>query len=69
MEGELEGRAYFASDDLTGADVQMSYPVAAMVDRIGLGDGQPNLRAWLERIRERPAYQRAVERGGPPIPS
>ena len=68
LEGELEGRTYFATDELTGADVQMSYPVAALVDRVGLGAGQPNLVAWLERIRARPAYQRAGERGGPPIP-
>lgn len=68
LEGALEGRDFFASDALTGADVLMSYPVAAMSERAGLGAGQPNLVAWLERIGDRPAYQRAVERGGPPIP-
>jgi len=67
LEGELEDRHFFASDELSAADIQMSYPVEAMNQRLGLAR-QPNLLAWLERIRSRPAYQRAVDQGGPPVP-
>ena len=67
LEGELDGRDFFAGSDLTAADVQLSYPLEAARARGGLGAGQPNLTAWLARIRERPAYQRAVERGGPAV--
>ena len=64
MEGELAGREWFAGRDLTAADIQLSYPVEAVAARIGL-DGQPNLRAWLDRCHARPAYKRAIERNGP----
>lgn len=64
MEGELSGREWFAGPELTAADIQLSYPVEAVAARVGL-DGQPNLRAWLDRCHARPAYQRAIERNGP----
>ena len=64
MEQSLANRDYFAGD-FTAADIQMSYPVEFMASRPGVVDDTPNLRAWLERIRDRPAYQRALERGGP----
>jgi glutathione S-transferase len=65
LESELETREFFAGSELTAADVQMSYPLEAARQRGGLGEATPNLTGWLARIRERPAYQRAVERGGP----
>ena len=33
--------------------------------RGGLGASRPKLMAYLARIHARPAYQRALERGGP----
>lgn len=66
IDGELGRSAYFAGADFTAADIQMSYPVAALT-RVGdLGPTQ-HIRAFLDRIGERPAYRRAVERGGPPF--
>ena len=64
VEGELTRAAWFAGDEFTAADIQMSFPVEAAEARGGLAD-YPRLRAWLERIQKRPAYQRAVEKGGP----
>lgn len=64
VERELAGRKWFAGDELTAADVQMSYPVEAASARGGLG-ARPNLTRFLEAVRARPAYQRAVSRGGP----
>jgi glutathione S-transferase len=68
LEGELASRPFFVGDELTAADVQMSYPLEAAAARGGLGAQYPNLTGWLERIHGRPAYRRAVERGGPPLP-
>lgn len=67
LERELADRPFFAGEELTAADVQMSYPLEAASSRGGLGGDRRNLVAWLERIRARPAYHRAVERGGPPV--
>ena len=48
---------------MTGADVMMSFPVEAAASRNGLG-ARPKLTKWLETIHARPAYQRALEKGG-----
>lgn len=64
MESELNGRAWFAGDELSAADIQMSYPVEAAASRGGLGS-RPNLSRYLDAVRARPAYKRALERGGP----
>ena len=65
MEGELGKSEWFAGTGFTGADIQMSFPVEAARARGGLDDSRPRLMAWLARIHARPAYQRALERGGP----
>ncbi|MGH8442536.1 MAG: glutathione S-transferase family protein [Nevskiaceae bacterium] len=64
LEGELARGPWFAGEELTAADVQMSFPVEAAASRAGLGDC-PRLKAWLERVHARPAYRRALEKGGP----
>lgn len=65
LERELSGREWFVGDALSAADVMMSFPLEAARQRAGLGDSHPNLTAWLARIHGRPAYKRALERGGP----
>jgi glutathione S-transferase len=65
MDSELAARKWFAGDELTAADIQMSFPIEAAAARAGSGARRPNLAGFLDRIRARPAYQRAVERGGP----
>ena len=64
MEGELARSAWFAGDEFSAADVQMSFPLEAAAVRGGLGAKQPRLMAFLGRIRAREAYRRALERGG-----
>ena len=64
MNDELGKAEWFAGDAFTAADVQMSFPIEAAGSRASL-DGYPNLKAFLEHIHARPAYQRALERGGP----
>jgi glutathione S-transferase len=66
MEGELGKIPWFAGDAFTAADIQMSFPIEAAQSRAGLtAHSRPNLFAFLERIHARPAYQRALVRGGP----
>jgi glutathione S-transferase len=65
MEGELGKSEWFAGDAFSGADIQMSFPVEAALARGGLDASRPRLMAYLERIHTRPAYMRALERGGP----
>jgi len=63
IEHALEGREWLAGE-LSGADVMMSYPVRAGLARSGIEGGLANVRAYAARIEARPAYVRAVERGG-----
>ncbi len=65
MEAELATRPWFAGDEFSGADVQMSFPLEAAAARAGLDQRHPKLQDWLERIHGRPAYQRALQKGGP----
>ncbi|MES2249893.1 MAG: glutathione S-transferase [Pseudomonadota bacterium] len=65
MEAELGRSEWFAGNEFTGADIQMSFVVEASRARGGLDAKRPRLMAYLERIHARPAYQRALERGGP----
>ncbi len=62
-EAELASRPYFCGEAFTAADIQMSFPLEAFAQR-GTGAG-PRLTDWLARIHARPAYKRALERGGP----
>jgi glutathione S-transferase len=62
LDGELAKSKYFAGDELTVADIQMSYPMEALALR---AENVPkSITDWVARIRERPAYKKAVERGG-----
>jgi glutathione S-transferase len=67
MNDALQSREWFAGDAFTGADVQMLYAVLAGLGR-GRVDELGNLEAWVKRVEARPAYQRAVEKGGPALP-
>jgi glutathione S-transferase len=64
-EGELTKSEWFAGDAFTAADIQMSFPLEAAAARGGLEQGHPAAMAFLDRIHARPAYQRALEKGGP----
>ena len=64
MEASLTGREFFVGATLTGADIMLSFVVEIAMARGGL-DTYPNLAAFAARIHARPAYQRALEQGGP----
>ena len=65
MEAELEKTKWFAGNEFTAADIQMSFPLEAAAMRGGLDERFPKLTAFLQRVHARPAYQRALEKGGP----
>jgi len=65
LEAELRKNTWFAGGDFTAADIQMSFPLEAASLRGGLDANRPKLFDFLQRIHARPAYERALERGGP----
>ncbi len=65
MEGELGKSTWFAGEAFSAADIQISFPLEAAAMRGGLNASRPKLWAFLQRIHARPAYQRALEKGGP----
>ncbi|WP_088282742.1 glutathione S-transferase family protein [Ideonella sp. A 288] len=65
MENELAEYGWFAGADFSAADIMMSFPLEAAAARAGLDASRPRLMAFLQRIHARPAYRRALERGGP----
>jgi glutathione S-transferase len=64
IETELNSNTWFAGEQFTAADMQMSFPLEIAVARAGLGASRPKSSAFLERIHARDGYQRALERGG-----
>jgi glutathione S-transferase len=64
MEAELERDPWFAGVEFSAADVQMSFVVEAAAARGGLDASRPRLMDWMARVHARPAYRRALERGG-----
>ncbi len=59
---------WFTGADFGAADIHMSYPLEAAAARAPAQAIGPNIRGFLERIHARPAYQRALEQGGPVLP-
>ncbi len=64
LEAELGKSTWFVGEELTGADIMMSFPIEAAASRGGVDASRPKLQAFVERIHARPAYKRALERGG-----
>ena len=62
MEQGLGGRRFFVGDDLTGADIQLLFVLEAAGSRL---EPYPGLVAYRDRMHARPAYKRAIEKGGP----
>jgi glutathione S-transferase len=66
IECELGDKPWFTGDELSAADIQMSFIAEAAAARSAdLKKTHPALANFLARIRARPAYQRAMEKGGP----
>lgn len=64
LEGVLQKSEWFCGEQMTGADIMMSFPIEAAAVRTDLKANYPALSAFHQRIRTRPAYQRGIEKGG-----
>ena len=64
VEAELGKSAWFAGEEFTAADIQMSFPIEAAAARGGLDSSRPMLMDFLKRIHARPTYKRALKKGG-----
>lgn len=69
IEDHLNKHTWFAGEHLTMADFQMSFAVEAALSRSKDVATYPKLQAYAKRLRARPAYQRAVQKGGPVVMS
>lgn len=65
MESELKKHLWFAGNEFTAADIQMSFPVVAAARRSELVGKDSKLKSFIDRIQARPAFKKAVEKGGP----
>ena len=63
MEGHLKKMTWFTGSEFTAADIQMSFPIEAG-EAHGYLDQRPAVHEFVKRIHERPAYQRALKKGG-----
>ncbi len=64
LEAELSTQPWFGGAKFSAADIQMSFPVEAAGKRLGFAK-RPKLSRFLDTIHARPAYQRALAKGGP----
>ncbi len=64
MSDSLGDHDWFVANRFSAADIQLSFVIEAGAMRGPVAD-HPNLVQYKERFRARPAYQRALERGGP----
>lgn len=64
IESHLAKQPWFAGEQPSMADIQMSFPIFALLSRSGIAD-LPHTQSWKKRVETRPAWQRAIEQGGP----
>ncbi|MFN3960845.1 MAG: glutathione S-transferase family protein [Parvularculaceae bacterium] len=65
LDAELAKSPFLAGNDLTGADIMMSFPAEAALQRGPETLKAGRIKAYVDRLHARPAYKRALERGGP----
>jgi len=65
IESHLGQHDWFTGEVLTGADIQMSFPLEACVMNGVAGAKHPNIQTYVKRIHARAGYQKGLEVGGP----
>jgi len=63
-DASLKGKQWFLGDQLSGADIQMSFPLEASVASGLIDDQYPEIQSYVERIHRQPSYQEALLKGG-----
>ncbi len=64
IEGSLNGKKWFLGEELSGADIQMSFPLETSVSRGLINENYTCIQSYVKRIHEQPAYQAALKKGG-----
>ena len=64
IETSLEGKKWFLGDQLSGADIQMSFPLETSVASGLINDHYPCIQSYVERIHQQPTYHAALKKGG-----
>ncbi len=64
QEKELAATGWFAGPEFSAADIMMSFPLEAAASRAIDLSAYPNIARFLKAIHARPAWKRALERGG-----
>lgn len=65
LDTELGKTAFLAGNEFSGADIMMSFPAEAAMQRAPAALKTARLKTYVEKLQGRPAYKRALERGGP----
>lgn len=65
VEMTLNESAWLCGEELSAADIQMSFALEAAEVRTPLRESYPNIARFLQRARERDAYGAALKKGGP----
>ncbi len=65
LESHLKKSKWFAGNEFSAADIQMSYPLLAAEDRMQNLFNYPYLKTINQKFRSRPAFKKAIEKGGP----
>ncbi len=65
IDAHLATSGWFAGEDISGADIQMSFVLEAACSRVPFARTLPRIQDFLARIHARPAYRAALEKGGP----
>ena len=63
LDGVLATRSWILGEELSGADIQLSF-VGEIAGQFGKLADYRALHDWVKRFQVRPAYQRALEKGG-----
>jgi glutathione S-transferase len=63
LDGALATSTWLTGEELSLADIQMSYPLEALASRAP--NAPQRIKDWVKRAQERPAYKRAEAKGGP----
>lgn len=63
LDGVLAKGPWMLGDEFSGADIQTSF-VGEIAGQFGKLAAYPQLHAWVRRFQARPAYRRALEKGG-----
>ena len=64
IEASLKGKNWFLGNQLSGADIQMSFPLETSLARGLVNEHYTCIQSYVERIHEQPGYQAALKKGG-----